>query len=133
MNGDARAVGDAAGETRRCGFVPGVQTKLTGGLADVGFRKPEFGQRALNGGFFGGDQPRTVIAEVVDVGAVQELREVKLVGDAACHVVEFALAVVATVGVIADVTFALHLLGFDEVMTNPDLLRDASRIFPFGR
>lgn len=125
---DAGAIRETTGETSCGGFVPGVQTQGLGGVANIGFGEAESDEGAFDVGFAGGLKARTVVAEIVGVGAVEDHCKPFALCDAFGDLIEFGFAVVTTVGIVLDVGWALELAGFHQLVPCSDGLGDADCI-----
>jgi hypothetical protein len=73
-------------------------------------------------------EPRAVVAEVVEVGAVDDVVELPLDLLHRADAIELALAVKAAIGVISGVVLALDLVRVDQLVARADLLRNRDRL-----
>jgi hypothetical protein len=87
-----------------------------------------FDQRAAHAGALGGFEPGTVVTEIVDVRAVDDVRHRQLLHAPRRDRVQLALAVEAAVGGIAGVARVVDLVRLDEFMARADRLGDADRV-----
>ena len=120
-----RAVGDPTRQACRRGLVPHVHADQLRGFAHFGFGHLGLDQRAPHRGVLGGLEPGSEVTKVVEVGAVDDVGEAPLDALELGDVVQLALAVKAAIGFVGDVTRTRDLVGVDEAVRGPELLRNA--------
>ena len=98
LGGDLGAVGEARRQAGELRLVPGRQPELARQRAHVGLGEAGLDQRVARAALVGGGQAGAVIAEIVEVGAEQDLGEAERVGARAGDLEQLGLAVVAAVG-----------------------------------
>ncbi len=113
LGGDAAAVFDARGEACRGGLVPDIERGGAGKGADVFLGQPSIGERREHGVLRGGLLAGAVVAGVVGVEAVDDVRDAAGGALALEDGEELVLAVEAAGGVVAGVVLAGELGGGD--------------------
>ncbi len=93
-------------------------------MAHVFLAEPELDEDAAHAGVLRRFEARTVVAEVVDVGAVEHVVEPPFALLRDGDVVKLALAVKAAVAGVGHVAGSLDLVGLDELVARADLLGD---------
>src|SRR5690606_21342497 len=116
----ARAVREAAREARRRGLVPDRHAHRLREPADVFLAEARLHEGAPRAGFLRSVEPGAVVAEVVHVGAVDDVREPPLRLLRRADAVELALAVKAPVDVVSGVVLALDLVRGHELVARPE-------------
>src|SRR6185437_9254839 len=109
LGGDLRSVGEARRQAGELWFVPGRQPQLARERTDLGLGEAGVDQRMARAALVGSRQARAVIAEVVEVGAEQDLGEAQRLGARAGDLQQLRLAVVAAVGGVLGESRALEL------------------------
>ena len=127
-------VRNARRQARGGRLIPGGQSGFARELADLGLGQPDVVERAPDS-----ELPRrlptgTVVAAVVGVAAVGDHRNPAVAADRSEVRVQLVLAEVAAVRGIRAVVRARHLVGGDELVTEPELARepDGQRTMTLG-
>ena len=113
LGGDAAAVFDARGEACGGGLVPDIERGGAGEGADIVFGQPRVGKWRLHGMLRSGLLAGAVVAGVVGVEAIDDVRDAAGGALALKHGEELVLAVEAAGGVVAGVVLAGELGGGD--------------------
>ena len=116
-----RAVGDAAREASAGGLVPDSQADVLCAKTHIVFAEPKLDEDAPNACIFRGFEAGAVIAEVVDIGAVEHVEHAPFEFLLLCNFIELALAMKAPVASIGDISRPLDLVGFDGLVVCANL------------
>src|SRR5690606_7455467 len=119
LAGDRGAVGDTTRQTSGGGLVPEGDPELARDGAHVGLRHACFDERAASAGEAGRFEPRAIVAEIVEVRAVEHVIELPLLALALGDFVELRLAVKAAIGAVGGVAFPLDLPGLHPLVPRP--------------
>ncbi len=108
---DLQAVAHSARQTRRGRRIPGGQAQLPGGRSHRVLGPPQLRQGRADARFLTCSKPRPVLAEVVDVGAVDDGVEASPAGDCCQAAPQLGLAEVAPVGAVPEIARIFQLAG----------------------
>ena len=133
LQGHLGPVRDAGGEARERGLVPVGQPEPPCGGADVRLGHTGLQQREADPPPDGGAVPRPVVAGVVGVRAIGEVRQPEPGTDGFERPEQLLLAVEAAVRAVAPVGLELHLAGVDLDQVRPELLGEGAGRVLFGR
>ena len=117
---DLGAVGEARRQAGELRLVPGRQPQRARQRAHVGLGQAGVDHRVARAALVGGGQAGAVIAEIVEVGAEQDLAQAQRVGARARDLQQLGLAVVAAVGGVLREARALELVRLDDLEARAD-------------
>lgn len=111
--GDFGAVGDAGAEAGGGGAVPGGEAGTAAEFANLGFGEAGFNEGGFDVVGFGGALAGTPVAEIVDVDAIDNIRDAAFLAHLIQAGEEFVFAVEAAVFIVFDVFGVIEFEGFD--------------------
>src|SRR5262245_34497176 len=99
---------------------------MSGEFANDRLAETEFLQRMPHTVLSGGNQARSIIAEIIDIGAAANDLETHFIAKGGDPFVQFALAMIATAAVVAGIVGVSEFVCADNKVTDADLVCDSA-------
>ena len=127
IEGDLCPVREARRETGARRAIGGRQADAAAEGADLGLGQPDLGQRMTDAVLLRRAQARAVVAEIIEIDAIDDGADAESLRLRVADLVQAALAEIAAVDRIRGVAGNVELVGVDQVMAHAQRRRDLAR------